>query len=180
MNTTTRNVALLGLISALALGLIAAVGISPSTYAVLGSSDNVIEKSGFLGHITITVTDPEGNIVQYLQTDNTVVNDGENCANELLFGATNTNCPSTAGLFNDISWGTGSTTGTVIVTDLSVFKEKLAAASVIATGTAIGIGDNSAQTTLSASTVLLQISTVTEAALIEGTNDDMFAYQVEP
>lgn len=39
----------------------------------------------FTGHVTTTLTDSEGNIKEYRQSDNLIVNQGENCALKLLF-----------------------------------------------------------------------------------------------
>jgi hypothetical protein len=47
----------------------------------------------FTGHVTTTLTDSEGNIKEYRQSDNLIVNQGENCALKLLFQAV----PSQAG-----------------------------------------------------------------------------------
>ena len=40
-----------------------------------------------LGHIEFTVTDEFGNIKDYRQTDNLILNDGENCVLKALFGS---------------------------------------------------------------------------------------------
>ena len=40
----------------------------------------------YLGHVTAVVYDPNGNIKSYFQTDNLVVDDGRNCATDLVFG----------------------------------------------------------------------------------------------
>ena len=40
----------------------------------------------FLGHVTAVVYDSNGNIKSYFQTDNIVVDDGRNCATDLVFG----------------------------------------------------------------------------------------------
>ena len=37
------------------------------------------------GHVTTTLLDSEGNIKEYRQTDNLIVNQGENCALKMLF-----------------------------------------------------------------------------------------------
>ncbi|MEM2785098.1 MAG: hypothetical protein QW652_00365, partial [Candidatus Nitrosotenuis sp.] len=39
------------------------------------------------GHVVTTLADSEGNIKAYRQTDNIIVNNGENCAAKMLFGA---------------------------------------------------------------------------------------------
>ena len=42
----------------------------------------------YLGHVTTVVSDSNGNIKAYFQTDNEVVNSGRNCATNLVFGTT--------------------------------------------------------------------------------------------
>ncbi len=66
-----------------------------------GTSDHF----GIMGHIEFTATDSDGNIKQYIQTDNTIINIGENCMGELLFDV-----DMTGG--GDACTGTGITTGT--------------------------------------------------------------------
>jgi len=43
---------------------------------------------GYSGHVSAVLKDSDGNIKTYLQTDNTVVRVGRDCAANLLFGAT--------------------------------------------------------------------------------------------
>ncbi len=40
---------------------------------------------GYLGHVTATLRDSDGNIKAYEQGDNTVVDSGRNCASDILF-----------------------------------------------------------------------------------------------
>ncbi len=42
----------------------------------------------FTGHVTTTLVDSEGNVKEYRQSDNLIVNQGENCALKLLFQTT--------------------------------------------------------------------------------------------
>jgi hypothetical protein len=49
----------------------------------LSNSDSGIK---ILGHVTNVVTDSDGKIKAYRQTDNVVVNSGKNCVSKLLFG----------------------------------------------------------------------------------------------
>lgn len=39
------------------------------------------------GHVTTTLRDSDGNIKEYRQSDNLIVNQGENCVTKMLFGA---------------------------------------------------------------------------------------------
>ena len=59
--------------------------------------------ASILGHLTIQVTDDEGNIKQYMQTDNQITADAKRCTGELLFGYTPTlGCVSSTSAFDDI------------------------------------------------------------------------------
>lgn len=71
----------------------------------------------FTGHVETVVRDADGNVKEYRQSDNLVVNNGENCASRLLFsddaaGATATGvCTGTLTQgFNVIAIGTGTAT----------------------------------------------------------------------
>ena len=75
-----------GVIAAtMALGTIT-VSASSVPMALGGISDTKPgEQVGMLGHLTLTATTPEGKITSYIQTDNIIVNRGENCTVESLF-----------------------------------------------------------------------------------------------
>jgi len=45
------------------------------------------EVVGILGHVEYTKMNSDGQIIGYLQSDNTVVDDGKDCTSRLLFGA---------------------------------------------------------------------------------------------
>ena len=48
----------------------------------------IAQTSGYMmGHAIIEAHDPEGNLIAYRETDNEVVNGGENCVLKMLFGA---------------------------------------------------------------------------------------------
>lgn len=57
------------------------------------------------GHVITTVTDADGNIKAYRQSDNLIVNNGENCVLKMLFGAS-----------GGTSVGTGTNTCTGAIT----------------------------------------------------------------
>ena len=73
--------------------------------------DNVplatMEAGVIMGHLEIIHTDKDGNILSYQQTDNAIVNQGRNCAANLLFGPTaNDVCTDdTPGVYNVIGLG---------------------------------------------------------------------------
>jgi len=82
---------------------------------------------GMMGHITMTIYDSAGNLIEYRQTDNTIVNAGENCVAEAMFdvnvttGADSDNCLGSGisgnsngfadGGYRFIQIGSGSTGG---------------------------------------------------------------------
>lgn len=91
-----------------------AVSIIGYTAADSGNSETATTMDGgrLLGHITLVSYDPYGHIKQYVQTDNTVVDQGEACALRAVTGSTSTptDCGgSSVGTFNVIALGTGTT-----------------------------------------------------------------------
>ncbi len=88
--------------------------------------DNVplatMESGMFSGHLEIIHTDKDGNILSYQQTDNAIVNQGRNCAANMLFGplAQPTGCDDqTPGVYNVIGIGNGTFTGNNQSVDLA-------------------------------------------------------------
>ncbi len=80
------------------------IGISPvatDNFETTGYSDGTILK----GHFTFTHADPNGNIIQVIQTDNLVVNEGMECTADLVFGTTS--CVAEA-VFQFLALGTGT------------------------------------------------------------------------
>jgi len=63
-----------------------------------------MESGMFSGHLEIIHTDKDGNILSYQQTDNAIVNQGRNCAANMLFGPlANTACDAISpGVYNVI------------------------------------------------------------------------------
>jgi len=69
------------------------------------------------GHLSMTVIGPDGNVKQYVQTDNFILPTGEDCTIKKLFvGSGNTAssvsdvCPNNVGTFNKIALLTGACT----------------------------------------------------------------------
>lgn len=82
------------------------------------------------GHVTTVLTDSEGNVKEYRQTDNIIVNNGENCVSKSLFqagagsGTGTTVCTGAlTNPFDVIAVGTGTTkangTDVALVTELT-------------------------------------------------------------
>ncbi len=83
VNTTTL---ILGVSLAVVAGLFGS-----TIFGVTDSNNNALTSasaSGLItGHVTTTLTDTAGNIKEYRQSDNLIVNQGENCVTKMLFGA---------------------------------------------------------------------------------------------
>lgn len=82
------------------------------------------------GHVTTVLTDSAGNVKEYRQTDNIIVNNGENCVSKSLFQAgagsgtgTNVCTGALTNPFDVIEVGTGATkangTDVALVTELT-------------------------------------------------------------
>jgi len=92
------------------LGLVAVIAVVAGLTGVTALGDiSFVENdisatsASILGHVTIQVTDDEGNIKQYMQTDNQITADAKRCTGELLFGNTPTlGCVSSTSAFDDI------------------------------------------------------------------------------
>jgi len=88
---------------ALSAVMIVAIGLIGTNF-VTGSEMTEQEKLGVIsnsnniyGHITIVHSDPDGNILNYIQTDNLVGLSGKSCISELIFGQHSTTCEIGAG-----------------------------------------------------------------------------------
>lgn len=151
---TTKNIALFGVI-AIAVGIIGVTQVSANTFSV-SDSPKTTENGSFLGHVTLIVTDPQGNIKAYRQSDNIVVNQGRNCAPQVLFGVPNTDaaCNSAVtGTFDVIAVSSSNTaitnnTITALASELSGSGLTRAAGTASVTTAASGAGGSSSVTTI--------------------------------
>ncbi len=84
------TLAMFGIIFAavMALGMVFVSGFSQSMFLASTPETKVDSNVGIFGHITLTATNPDGKIISYIQTDNLIVNRGENCVAESLFNVT--------------------------------------------------------------------------------------------
>ena len=73
------------------------------------NSEAYSESGAVMGHITMVVTDENGRVVDYVQTDNLVVDAGIDTMGDLIFPDINLNGNVTDGKFDWIGIGTGST-----------------------------------------------------------------------
>ena len=81
------------------------------TYGSFGnnSSSQTYEHGVMLGHIQLILTGSDGNVKQYVQTDNLIVDEGMDTMIDLMFPDTNLNGNSTDNKFKYIGIGTGNT-----------------------------------------------------------------------
>ncbi len=71
------------------------------------------------GHVIIQVTDDEGNIKAYMQTDNQITADAKRCTGEFLFGVS-TSCVSTNSVFDHIELSSNSFVDGAATADLLI------------------------------------------------------------
>ena len=93
------SVAMFGIIfaAAIALGMVSISGFSQPLF-VASTDTKVVNHMNMMGHITFTATDQDGNILSYIQTDNIIVNVGENCVAESMFNVTTSGTDLCAGI----------------------------------------------------------------------------------
>lgn len=105
---------------ALSVGILGVYGLTsvPSTLNAQSSPQNT-DGVPLLGHVTMTVTDPKGDIVAYHQGDNIVVRQAEDCLSEKIFGASNADCPTGGTSYTAIAIGNGTQTQVATRTSLA-------------------------------------------------------------
>jgi len=139
-----------------------------------------------LGHIIIQVTDDEGYIKTYMQTDNVITSNGKNCTGELLFGVGT--CVSINSAFDHIELSSGSFADTAATADLTngQFTPKLTASLAKSTSNTVTVasastGTGSAQIDIAHTFSYTGVSsqTVTSAALMN-TSVSVFAIKNFP
>jgi hypothetical protein len=181
-------IALFGAAFAVAAGFISLHGISATPLLIAESANT--EKTGMLGHITYIVTDPNGHVKQYLQTDNLVVDKGRNCATTLLFNSSaTTSCTvpartSTTNGFNWISIGNStsggvSNTNTTLNTGGTNVQTKTAQAPAVFQATS-SAGSQAIETLSKTFTfVASNATTIRDSGLFDASSSgNMFAHQV--
>jgi hypothetical protein len=134
--------------------IVLAVGMSglaifPSIISQPSQDLQTTETGHMLGHVTLVHKDSRGNIVQYLQGDNIIVNHGDDCALQGVINGTSTAttgkiCGTTAvGFFN---MGLGNSTTAAAKTDTKLGTEMSSAV-----GTCCGLGRAAGTTVYTAS-----------------------------
>lgn len=185
-----HSIGLYSAIAAIAVGVLAVYGLPSMVSNPANTYNTNPQELGMLGHVTLIVTDPQGNIKDYRQGDNTVITTSKSCTAKILFGGTSTLCasPGTA-TWTTIGIGSGGSpptqpadTVTRLVTEYTSFGLNRAAA----TGTSETLTD--ASTGVGAKAVIQGTFTntdtgshsVNEAGLFNGTStttSGMFAAQ---
>ena len=93
---------------ALLFGIIATMSLGTMNTVVADTS----ERTGVaLGHVTLVLRDSDGEIKQYVQTDNVVTNEGLDCLVDTLFGSVATGTCTSTGNMDIIGLGTGAAGG---------------------------------------------------------------------
>ena len=127
------------------------------------SANSLKSTAGMLGHITLTAVDEDGNIVAYRQTDNVVINEGDDCLLEDTFGAV-TACGDGSALFDDIHIGTSSQAFTESSTALGTWQSTTAGT----VGTATTASANSGASVTVTAAFFDVNANIAEAALQNG------------
>jgi len=102
-----KGIAVFAAIAAVAMTTIGLTGVSAESL-MISSIPQSQEVVGILGHVEYTTMNSDGQITGYLQSDNTVVDDGKDCTSRLLFGAAKgaSNCVGTPpGTFQFVAIG---------------------------------------------------------------------------
>ena len=99
MTTNSKNLAMM----LVGFAAIISVGVFSATNTAEASQEDV---PGMMGHITLTVYDSDGNIKEYVQTDNAVRDAGRDCLSDNVFGVGGLTCGG--GDFRFIGLGTGT------------------------------------------------------------------------
>jgi len=127
------------------------------------SANTLKSSAGMLGHVTLTATNEDGNIIAYRQTDNVVINQADDCIMDHMFDTSISACSETNN-YNDVAIGTQSATFTEASTALGTFHA--ATGGTTSSGTAAS-GTQGAQVTVTAA--FLDVGTnIGEAALQNG------------
>ncbi len=180
----------------MALGTISVSGFSQALF-VASSEMKAVNQMDMMGHITLTATDQDGNILSYIQTDNVIVNTGENCTAESLFNVTTSDSADSEclgmgshtggngvadGGFVNIAMSNGTTAAAeddISLNKTEIDRQKDSSPSVVSS---IGTSGNSmAIVTVDAVFEADEVSTISESGIFDTVGEDtgnMLARQV--
>ena len=129
----------------------------------------------YLGHVTAVVSDSNGNIKSYFQTDNIVMDNGKNCATDLVFGTNFRGFVCT--IVNKMAIGSSGApvvaTNSILVDETLNGKEATASSGV----SAATAPDDEVNFTLSSTFTILLLDSgksISETGLFDS-NENMFA-----
>jgi len=120
----TVTIGLLGAILAVTVGFISTNAISATPFFMAASDLSSDESFNMIGHVEYTVLDSNGQIKQYVQGDNQIVDRGRDCSAQRIFNATDSTgtgssvCAFNGDGFNFIAIGNGTFVGGDGVTQL--------------------------------------------------------------
>ncbi len=162
--------------AAMALGMVSVSGFSQSMF--LASPETKIDSNvGILGHITLTATNPDGKIISYIQTDNLIVNRGENCVAETMFNVTtdgNNACIGkgvTTDRFTFIAIGNGTVSVDVNDTKLAEEVDRTQDEDPDV-DSSVGTGDTKAVVTMEAVFIAGEEVTIEESGIFDAAGED--------
>ena len=179
----------------MALGLVSISGFSQPLF-VASTDTKMVNHMDMMGHITLTATDQDGNILSYIQTDNLIVNVGENCVAESVFNVTTMGTDRCAGTgtqtggngvadggFTFIAIGTNNTAAAE--TDHTLGNSTSEVSRIKANSTSVdsspGTAGSKAVVTITGIFVATGTPTIVESGIFDslsGGNDNMLARQV--
>lgn len=120
-------------------GVIAAAGMSnPNTVSTVEQNS-----SGMTGHVSLVVYDTLGNVKQYMQGDNIILDDGDNCILEDVYAVEVTGCAGTANsnaVFRQIGLGSSGAAAAETQTGLLALLETAKTGTVGTPTAATGAG----------------------------------------
>jgi hypothetical protein len=169
-------------------------GISSASFNDVSEASSLSsgESTGVLGHVTAVHKNADGEVLLYSQSDNVVVNQGEQGITRLLFGSQNSTDGLAAneafneiGLFNQLL-GAPSTSTTFANVDANTFTGALARTEITRNdeGTTGNCADQVLGNTIAGKTYLQCTFTSDQSALVygayitnNGTSDTLFAAQ---
>lgn len=162
-------IALIAAISAVSIGTISMNGFSATPLVAASVSP---ESGTMMGHVEYILRDSDNNIKSYIQSDNMVVNRGDDCVMAYAFNPSNTagtdNCATNANGFRFI--GIGNATATVAATATTLTNTASTFADSSNDGLMAMREDPTLVFTNSADGGTVQIATATPFTFVAGTN----------
>jgi hypothetical protein len=110
----TMTIGLLGAVLAVAVGFISTNAISATPFLMAENEFSPNESAYMIGHVEYTVRGADGQVKQYAQGDNLIVEKGKDCAAKMIFdNSSSTACTITSGTtgFNFIAIGNATGDG---------------------------------------------------------------------